>query len=134
MHDPITCKQTWSWCRERGTFLSASHVPGVDNLVADFLSRRSFLPSEWTLKRFNVRRICQLFPLPEIDLFASALIFQLPKYCLMVQDSQAWAIDVISFPCPGFVCMRFLLSVCSPMSFRKWLGREQIWWRPPIVG
>ena len=34
-------------------------------------------------------------------MFASALTFQLPKYCLRVQDPQAWAIDAMSFPWSG---------------------------------
>ena len=41
-HSPSLCNLTlvlWDWCRERGIHLSASHVPGEDNLLADFLSR-----------------------------------------------------------------------------------------------
>ena len=30
--------QLWSWCLERGINLSAEHLPGVDNCVADFES------------------------------------------------------------------------------------------------
>ena len=81
-HSPSLCNLTldlWDWCRERGIHLSASHVPGEDNLLADFLSRGKFLPSEWTLNHSVFQRICLAFPPPEIDLFASALTFQLPK-------------------------------------------------------
>ena len=60
-----------------------------------------FLPSEWTLNHSVFQRICLFFPPPEIDLFASALTFQLPKYCSKVQDLQAWAIDAMSFPWSG---------------------------------
>ena len=34
-------------------------------------------------------------------MFASALTFQLSKYCSRVQDPQAWAIDTMSFPWSG---------------------------------
>ena len=37
------------WCIQRGIHLSAAHIPGEDNLVADLLSRGKYLPSEWTL-------------------------------------------------------------------------------------
>ena len=51
-------------------------------------------------------RICQLFPPPEIDLFASVLTFLLPRYYSRVQDSQAWAIDAMSCPWTG-LCLYF---------------------------
>ena len=39
-------------------------------MVADFLSRGKFLPSEWTLNPLIFQKICQvLVPRPEIDLF-----------------------------------------------------------------
>ena len=75
--------------------------PGEDRLLADFLSRGKFLPSEWTLNHSVFQRICLAFPPPEIDLFGSALTFQLPKFRSKVQDSQAWAIDAMSFPWSG---------------------------------
>ena len=99
---PLPCNLTlvlWDWCRERGIHLSASHVPGEDNLLADFLSRGKFLPSEWTLNHSGFQRICLIFPPPEIDLLA--LTFQLPKYCSRVEDLQTWAIDAMSFPWSG---------------------------------
>ena len=37
-------------------------------------------------------------PPPEIDLFASALYFQLPRYCSRCPDAHAWRIDALSFP------------------------------------
>ena len=107
---PSLCNLTldlWDWCRERGIYLSASHVPGEDNLLADFLSRGKFLPSEWTLNHSVFQRICLAFPPPEIDLFASAQTFQLPKYFSRVQDPQAWAIDAMSFPWPGLRLFAF---------------------------
>ena len=47
-HSPSLCNLTldlWDWCRERGIHLSASHVPGEDNLLADFLSRAKEVPA-----------------------------------------------------------------------------------------
>ena len=72
------------------------------NIVADFLSRGKYLPAEWVLNRAVFRTICRLFsPPPEIDLFASALNFRLPKYCSRCPDVQAWKIDALSFPWTG---------------------------------
>ena len=51
-HSVPLCLETLrllTWCRQEGIVLSASHIPGQQNLVADFLSRGKFLPSEWSL-------------------------------------------------------------------------------------
>ena len=50
----------WNWCIQRNIFLSTSHIPRNDNLVADFLSRGSYLPSEWMLKHSVFHRIRQV--------------------------------------------------------------------------
>ena len=44
-HSPSLCLlaiELWEWCIQRGIHLSAAHIPGEDNLVADFLSGGSF--------------------------------------------------------------------------------------------
>ena len=89
----------WEWCLQRRIFLHAAHIPGVENVVADFLSWGKYLPAEWVLNCAVFRTICRLFsPPPEIDLFASVLNFLLPKYCSRSPDVQAWRIDALSFP------------------------------------
>ena len=55
IHFPSLCRlalDLWEWCLQRQTHLSASLILGEDNLLADFLSRGKFLPSEWMLKSF----------------------------------------------------------------------------------
>ena len=92
-HSPSLCLlaiELWEWCILRGIYLLAAHIPGKDNLVADFLSRGKFLPSEWTLNPLIFRQICQVIvPQPEIDLFASTLNFQLPKYLCPLPGSSS---------------------------------------------
>ena len=110
-HSPSLCRlalDLWHWCLQRRIHLSASHIPGEDNLLADFLSRGKFLPSEWMLDSSVFLRICRtLSPPPEIDLFASMLNFRLPKYCSRSQDAQAWRIDAMSFPWSGLRLFAF---------------------------
>ena len=109
-HSVSLCNSTLElllWCQEKGILLSAVLVPGRDNLVADFLSRGKFLPSEWMVKKSVFDLICLRFPCPEMDLFASVLTFQLPKYCSRVQDREAWAIDALSFPWEGLSLYAF---------------------------
>ena len=98
----------WEWCIRRRVHLSATHIPGEENLLADFLSRGKFLPSEWKLETSVFRRICQVLPYPpEIDLFASLLNFQLPKYCARNRDPQAWKIDAFSIQWSGLCLYAF---------------------------
>merc|ERR1712002_766781 len=104
-HSPSLCRLTiglWDWCLLRQIYLSAFHFPGEDYLLADFLSRGRFRPSEWMFKTFVFQSICQvLSPPPEIDLFASLLYFLLPKFCSRSRDPQAWRVDTMSFPWSG---------------------------------
>ena len=93
-HSQSFCHLTldlWRWCLLRHVHLVASHIPGEENLLADFLFRGRFLPSVWKLNVSVFLRLCQLLPTPpEIDLFASLLFFQLPKYCARSRDTRAW--------------------------------------------
>ena len=76
----------WEWCILKGIHLLAAHIPGAENVQADFLSRESF--SEGLLSSFSSL---------EKDLFASALNAQLPKFCSSRRDIQAWKVDALSF-------------------------------------
>ncbi|XP_071972968.1 uncharacterized protein [Engystomops pustulosus] len=61
----------FSWAEENILSLSATHLKGVLNTEADFLSRRVVSPNEWCL---NQEIFCQLTDLcgtPRIDLFAT---------------------------------------------------------------
>ena len=107
----------WEWCLRRRIFLHAAHIPGEENIVADFLSRGKYLPTEWVLNRAVFRTIYRMYsPPPELDLFASALNFRLPKYCFRCPDAQAWKIDALSFPWTGLRLYAFLPSLFSPGS------------------
>ena len=126
-HSPSLCLlaiELWEWCILRGIYLLAAHIPGKDNLVADFLSRGKFLPSEWTLNPLIFRQICQVIvPQPEIDLFASTLNFQLPKYCARCRDPQAWRVDALSFPWLGLPLYAFPPFSILPTVLEK-IARE----------
>ena len=126
-HSPSLCLlaiELWEWCILRGIYLLAAHIPGKDNLVADFLSRGKFLPSEWTLNPLIFRQICQVIvPQPEIDLFASTLNFQLPKYCARCRDPQAWRVDALSFPWSGLPLYAFPPFSILPTVLEK-IARE----------
>ena len=78
-----------------GVSLTAQHIPGIQNVVADTASRQIETRTEWTLDRKIFRSIYQRFYTPEVDLFASRLNYQLPKYVSRYPDPGALAVDAI---------------------------------------
>ena len=72
-------KDLWIWCLRRGITLKAQHLPGKENVIADLESRVRRNRSDWTLNPVIFNRIQALAPV-EIDLFASRLSTQLPRF------------------------------------------------------
>ena len=48
-------KKIWEWCIERNILSSVAHIPGKDNLVADFESRRNQKEAEWMLSKASLQ-------------------------------------------------------------------------------
>jgi len=76
MHCNSLSVEIWPICTSHNTFISASHIPGNHNVIANAASRR-----------FRVRLLdskvfctpCNTFGMPEIDMFATLLNKQLEK-------------------------------------------------------
>ncbi len=86
----------------QGKFLSlrAVHVPGILNLVADFLSRQKLRPGEWMLNRQTVTQIWNLFGEAEVDLFASQESSQCPLW-FSLSFPTTLGIDAFAHPWPN---------------------------------
>lgn len=90
-------KEIWEWCIIRDIWLSVAHIPGKHNLIADFESRRNQRESEWKLdNRVLLNALQGLDFRPDIDLFASRINHQLPKYVSYRPDPKAFATDAFS--------------------------------------
>ena len=61
----------WLWALERDILITAQHIPGVSNTVADFESRLERDRSDWKPAHEVLQKINQVFGLLEVDLFAS---------------------------------------------------------------
>jgi hypothetical protein len=68
-------KTLWMWCLERNIHITAQHLPGAQNHIADVESRTMVDRSDWKLL---FKRIVNLFGPIEVDLFASRLTAQCP--------------------------------------------------------
>jgi hypothetical protein len=96
------------WCHAEGVSLSAVHIPGDDNLIADSLSRgRSIMPTEWSLDPEVARQVFAVFGEPLVDLFATRKNKILPVYCTRGNDPEAFAQDALSFEWTGLTAYAF---------------------------
>ena len=96
---PQLCYLSWEmfhWLIRNKVDLRATHVPGVENSLADALSRGKVTPTEWSLNKVITSRIFLILGCPHIDMFASALNNQLPVFCSRYPHPQAWAMDALS--------------------------------------
>lgn len=90
-------KDIWKWAIKKGVWLSAAHIPGKHNILADAESRTKDSSAEWMLNRnlYVHLTTCLKFQ-PKIDLFASRINYQISKYVAYKPDPGAWAIDAFS--------------------------------------
>ena len=74
-----------------------AHIPGKQNLVADYESRRSQKELEWMLDSSLLSNALERLEFkPEIDLFASCVNTQFPKYVSYQPDPHAFAVDAFT--------------------------------------
>lgn len=72
-------KQIWLFCIKNKIWLSCSHIPGKQNVLADSKSMKFNDQLEWKLNQKMLNKLCAILHLPDIDLFASRLNFQVEK-------------------------------------------------------
>lgn len=86
-------REIWQFAIEHNLWLTAEHVPGVENSIADFESRKNNIDTEWMLKPSIFCKITKLLGHPDIDLFATRLNKQVQRYYSWQPDPGALAID-----------------------------------------
>ena len=83
----------WNWAEQRDIWLSIGHIPGVENVLADYKSRNFADELEWSLNDKLFEKVTERFGLPEIDLFATRLNKKVPRFVWWHPDPEACAID-----------------------------------------
>ena len=86
----------WAWCIDRNLWVTATHIPGVLNAVADRRSREFKDETERQLDKAVFTQICHRYGLPDIDLFASRLNMQLPSFIFWALDPDAQVVDAFT--------------------------------------
>ena len=95
-------QQVWSWAESRRIWLSIAHIPGVENVVADYKSRNFTDNTEWELNDRIFSKVVDAFGEPDVDLFASRLNTKVKNYVSWQPDPNALAIDAFSIPWSEF--------------------------------
>ena len=103
----LLTRKILQWTFKRHISIQAVYIPGVDNHIADFLSRGCSLPTEWQLNSRIMDQIFLSYGRPQVDLFASALNAQLPLYCSKYRDPRAMATDAFSIPWSSMTAYAF---------------------------
>ena len=86
----------WEFCIKRGVYISAAHIPGKENIIAGLVSREFQDSHEGMLSLEVFKYLVELFQIPDIDIFASRLNKQLPKYASWMPDTESYIIDCMS--------------------------------------
>ena len=87
----------WKIAQDKGIWLTANHIPGKNNILADFKSRHFDMSAEWTITKFVFDKILLQFGEPNIDMFATRLNTKLSDYISWKPDPYAKAIDAFAY-------------------------------------
>ena len=110
----LEVRKIWEWATMRNNFITAAHIPGILNVEADAESRNSETRTEWKLNEALFRSILHHFRCsPSVDLFASRINPQLPRFFAYRPDPNAEVINAftvnwnkVDFYCfPPFSCI-----------------------------
>ena len=86
----------WEFCMQNKIWLTAAHLPGSTNIIADKDSRTfSCHHTEWMLNSKILHRALHTFT-QEIDLFASRLSKYFDQVCSFKPEPDAFCIDSFS--------------------------------------
>ena len=88
--------QLWKWCLDRHISLTAEHLPGKENQIADEESRIVRDQCDWMIHPNLFAQIQQEMGPLEVDLFASRLTHQLPCFYSWRPDPLAEATDAFT--------------------------------------
>ena len=95
-HYKLLCKLAlalWEWCIHRNLFLVAEHLPGQQNVLADGESRNLRDQCDWMI---NPQLFCRIQRPCQVNLFASHLTRQLPRFYNWRTDPEVEATDAFT--------------------------------------
>ena len=91
----VLAQQFCSFCESRNIYVTASHLPGAFNTIADIQSRIARDSSDWLLDGEVFHRLSLVWPV-DTDLFASAWNAQLNRFAAWFPQPGALAANAFS--------------------------------------
>ena len=91
-------RRIWELALDNGMYLEAVHIPGVDNVEADAASRAGPSPHEWRLNPSIFQDLERMTGRFSVDLFATRMNAQLPRFFSWHWDPAAAALDALQQP------------------------------------
>ena len=86
----------WNYCNSVDLHITATHIPGKHNVVADRASREFHDETEWKLNPSIFRKYVEKWGMPEVDLFASRTNHQIDNYISYHPDPGSMHIDAFT--------------------------------------
>ena len=105
-------RDIWLLAYNYNSFLTAVHIKGSLNAVADLESRKIRDDTEWMLNKELFQKIISVYTEPVVDLFASRINNQLSNYVSWHPDPNACAVDAFTCEWNSFSC----IYIFSPFS------------------
>ena len=112
-------------CSDRNMVISAVHVPGKWNRIADGKSRIFHDSIEWMPDHNLFKQITRHLELPVVDLFASRVNHQIPEFVSWRPEPGAIATDAFNIPWDFPLSYLFPPFRLIPMCLRK-VMQEQV--------
>ena len=73
--------EIWQWCKRKGIWVSAGHIPGIENDDVDKLSQDMQVDKKWKLDQVQLHDVLDILNTqPTIDLSASKINTQFTTY------------------------------------------------------
>ena len=73
--------EIWQWCKRKGIWVSAGHIPGIENDDVDKLSQDMQVDTKWKLDQAQLHDVLDILDTqPTMDLFASRINTQFTTY------------------------------------------------------
>ena len=94
-------REVWDVCIQHHCWISAAHIPGTKNIVADRESRQFHDAAEWMLQDSVFKYILSIWGVPDMDMFATRINKKLDKYCSWKPDPGAMHVDAFSISWEG---------------------------------
>ena len=89
-------REIWQFAKGRHLWITPSHIPGSENVVADRESRVFNDQTEWQLDPGVFKELVNILGKPQVDMFASRLNAQCERYVTWRPDPAAIAVDAFT--------------------------------------